>query len=153
MPKIKLLAPINHDGENLEVGTEIVVTEKQAARLIDFNVAELIDAKVNPTPSKTEPADPIASMTKKDCIAELTAAGIEADGKLKAPELQNMVRELRLKQAGGLPENDDDELNPAEMDREELESALTARAIDFDSEDTDEDLRELLIEAIESDNE
>lgn len=152
MPKIKLLAPISHDGKWLLKDAEITVTEEQAARLIDFNVAILLDKNANPSTPKKPPEDPISVMSKKECIAELTEAGVEFDSKAKLGELQDLVRELRSKHKGGLPD-DNDELNPAKMDREELELALTERAIDFNSDDTDDALRDLLIEALESENE
>lgn len=149
MPKIKLLAPISHDNNDFGIGEEIKVTDKQATRLVSLGVAKIIDSS---TSTNEDDADPISQLTKKECMAELEQAGINFDAKLKLAELQSMVRELRLKK---LTEESSDNEKPDEdpnlMSREQLEAELTLRAIEFDGESDDDELRELVIETRKDD--
>jgi len=84
-------------------------------------------------------------MTKAQCQTELTAAGIEFKKNANLAELQKLVNDHResLKQPGA-KRNDDDEYDINLLTREQLESELTARAITFSSEQSDDELRQLL---------
>lgn len=164
---IKLLGPVFHDGIEYKSDTVLTIsetiTEDEAERLIRLGAAEIYTPIVIPetcfTPKKTNDSDipPVTGMTKAQCQAELTAAGIEFKKNANLAELQKLVNDHResLKQVGdngndndGDDDDDDDDekLDINSLTREQLELELTARAIEFSSEQSDDELRQLLID-------
>lgn len=53
MPKVKLLAPHEHDGKPQQTGAEIDLSEVDAAWLINRGVAEMVNTK----PAQSLPTD------------------------------------------------------------------------------------------------
>lgn len=153
---IKLLGPVFHDGIEYKSDKVLTIsetiTESEAERLIRLGAAEIYTPIVIPetcfTPKKTNDSDipPVTGMTKAQCQAELTAAGIEFKKNANLAELQKLVNDHResLKQPGAKGNDDDDEYDINLLTREQLESELTARAITFSSEQSDDELRQLL---------
>lgn len=153
---IKLLGSVFHDGIEYKADTVLTIsetiTESEAERLIRLGAAEIYTPIVIPetcfTPKKIDDSDkvpPVSGMTKAQCQTELTAAGIEFKKNANLAELQKLVNDHResLKQPGA-KRNDDDEYDINLLTREQLESELTARAITFSSEQSDDELRQLL---------
>lgn len=157
---IILLSPVFHDQVEYQVGTVLTIsetiTEHDAERLIQLGAAQYYTSIV--IPENTFPNDsnnsnnipPVTGLTKSQCQAELTAAGIEFKKNANLAELQKLVNDYResLKQSGanGNDDDDDDEIDIALLSRDQLESELTARAIEFRSEQSDDELRQLLID-------
>lgn len=154
---IILLSPVFHDQVEYQVGTVLTIsetiTEHDAERLIQLGAAQYYTSIV--IPENTLPNDsnnsnnipPVTGLTKSQCQAELTAAGVEFKKTANLAELQKLVNDYResLKQSGANG-NDDDEIDITLLSREQLESELTARAIEFRSEQSDDELRQLLID-------
>lgn len=157
---IILLSPVFHDQVEYQVGTVLTIsetiTEHDAERLIQLGAAQYYTSIV--IPENTFPNDsnnsnnsnnipPVTGLTKSQCQAELTAAGVEFKKNANLAELQKLVNDYResLKQSGANG-NDDDEIDITLLSREQLESELTARAIEFRSEQSDDELRQLLID-------
>ena len=163
MPKkyIKLLGPVFHDGIEYQPDTVLTIsetiTESEAERLVKLGAAQYYTPIVIPEtffiPKNTDDSNnipPVTGLTKSQCQAELTAAGIEFKKNANLAELQKLVNDYResLKQSGanGNDDDDDDEIDITLLSREQLESELTARAIEFRSEQSDDELRQLLID-------
>lgn len=154
---IILLSPVFHDQVEYQVGTVLTIsetiTEHDAERLIQLGAAQYYTSIV--IPENTLPNDsnnsnnipPVTGLTKSQCQAELTAAGVEFKKTANLAALQKLVNDYResLKQSGANG-NDDDEIDITLLSREQLESELTARAIEFRSEQSDDELRQLLID-------
>ena len=153
---IKLLGSVFHDGIEYKADTVLTIsetiTESEAERLIRLGAAESYTPIVIPEtgfiPKKKDDSDipPVTGMTKAQCQAELTAAGIEFKKNANLAELQKLVNDHResLKQPGAKRNDDDDKYDINLLTREQLESELTARAITFSSEQPDDELRQLL---------
>lgn len=167
---IKLLGSVFHDGIEYKADTVLTIsetiTESEADRLIRLGAAEIYTPIVIPetcfTPKKTNDSDipPVTGMTKAQCQAELTAAGIGFKKNANLAELQKLVNDHResLKQVGdngndGDDDDDDENLDINSLTREQLELELTARAIEFSSEQSDDELRQLLIDDESNDDE
>lgn len=148
---IKLVGPVFHNNDEYPADTVLAIpeyiTEQEAERLIRLGAAEtcvpFVTENSNNNPTNQNNSNNIllvAEMTKKQCQTELTAAGIVFDKKSNLAELQKLV--LKLREA---IENN----SPADigaLPRGELESELTARAIEFTAEQSDDELRQLLID-------
>lgn len=154
---IKLLGPVFHDGIEYKSDKVLTIsetiTESEAERLIRLGAAEIYTPIVIPetgfipkNPDDSDKIPPVTGMTKAQCQAELTAAGIEFKKNANLAELQKLVNDHResLKQPGANGNDDDDEYDINLLTREQLESELTARAITFSSEQPDDELRQLL---------
>lgn len=166
---IKLLGPVFHDGIEYKADTVLTIsetiTESEAERLIRLGAAEIYTPIVIPetgfipkNPDDSDKIPPVTGMTKAQCQNELTAAGIEFKKNANLAELQKLVNDHResLKQPGanGNDDDDDDEkLDINSLTREQLELELTARAIEFSSEQSDDELRQLLIDDESNDDE
>ncbi|MCX8731180.1 hypothetical protein J3U66_12400 [Gilliamella sp. B2969] len=149
---IKLIGPVFHN--YIEYTTNSIlsipddITESEADRLIKLGAAKYETVTVVFTKSATKSL--INDMTKKQCQEELTAAGIVFDKKLNLAELQKLVSDHRTT-SKITDESDDDEFDINTLTREQLELELTARAIEFTAEQSEDELRQLLIDD-ESDN-
>lgn len=159
---IILLSPVFHDQVEYQVGTVLTIsetiTEHDAERLIQLGAAQYYTSIV--IPENTFPNDsnnsnnipPVTGMTKSQCQTELTAAGIEFKKTANLAELQKLVNVYResLQKTGANGGDDDDgdgeNLDINGLTRDQLESELTARAIEFSSEQSDDELRQLLID-------
>lgn len=158
---IKLIGPVFHDGIEYQSETVLTVsetiTESDAERLVQLGAAQYYTPIVIPEtgfiPKNSDDSDntqPVTGLTKSQCQTELTAAGIEFKKNANLTELQKLVNDYResLKQTGanGHDDNDDGEFDINSLTREQLELELTARAIEFNAEQTDDELRQLLID-------
>lgn len=167
---IKLLGSVFHDGIEYKADTVLTIsetiTESEADRLIRLGAAEIYTPIVIPetgfipkNPDDSDKISPVTGMTKSQCQAELTAAGIEFKKNANLAELQKLVNDHResFKQPddnGNDGDDDDDEkLNINSLTREQLELELTARAIEFSSEQSDDELRQLLVDDESDDDE
>lgn len=163
---IKLLGPVFHDG--IEYKADMVltisetITESEAERLIRLGAAESYTPIFIPEkgflPKKPDDSDkitPVTGMTKAQCQTELAAAGIGFKKNANLAELQKLVNDHResLKQPGNDDDDDDEKLDINSLTREQLELELTARAIEFSSEQSDDELRQLLIDDESNDDE
>ena len=160
---IQLIGPVFHDGIEYKSETVLTIsetiTESDAERLVKLGAAQYYTPIVIPEtgfiPKNSDDSDntqPVTDLTKSQCQTELTAAGIEFKKNSNLTELQKLVNDYResLKQTGanGHDDNDDGdgELDINSLTREQLELELTARAIEFNAEQTDDELRQLLID-------
>ena len=158
---IILLSPVFHDQVEYQVGTVLTIsetiTEHDAERLIQLGAAQYYTPIVIPEtrfiPKNTDNLNnipPVTGMTKSQCQTELTAAGIEFKKTANLAELQKLVNVYResLQKTGANGGGDDDgeNLDINGLTRDQLESELTARAIEFSSEQSDDELRQLLID-------
>ena len=160
---IQLIGPVFHDGIEYKSETVLTIsetiTESDAERLVKLGAAQYYTPIVIPEtgfiPKNSDDSDntqPVTSLTKSQCQTELTAAGIEFKKNANLTELQKLVNDYResLKQTGanGHDDNDDGdgEFDINSLTREQLELELTARAIEFNAEQTDDELRQLLID-------
>ena len=160
---IQLIGPVFHDGIEYKSETVLTIsetiTESEAERLIKLGAAQYYTPIVIPEtgfiPKNSDNSDntrPVTSLTKSQCQTELTAAGIEFKNNSNLTELQKLVNDYResLKQTGANGhddnDNDDGEFDIDSLTREQLELELTARAIEFNAEQTDDELRQLLID-------
>ena len=155
---IKLIGPVFHNNEEYPADTVLAIpeciTEAEADRLIRLGVAEVYASFVteNSNPANQNNSNSVlsvAEMTKSQCAAELTAAGVSFAKGLKIAELQQLVSDYRnslLEKSNGADESDDDDLDINSLSREQLELELTARAIEFTAEQSDDELRQLLID-------
>lgn len=140
---IKLLGPVFHN--DIEYDTNSIlsvpddITESESDRLIKLGAAvhEAVTIVTKTTPVEGQLID---GLTKKQCQTELTAAGIVFDKKSNLAELQKLVLKLREAIENNTP------ADIGALPRGELESELTARAIEFTAEQTDDELRQLLID-------
>lgn len=146
---IKLIGPVFHNNNeypaNAVLAIHKCITEQEANRLIRLGVAEiyvpLVTENSNPTnQNNSNTVLPVAEMTKSQCAAELTAAGIVFNKKSNLAELQKLVLELRE-----AIENSS-HADISALPRSELEKELVARAIEFTAEQSDDELRQLLID-------
>lgn len=158
---IQLIGPVFHDGIEYKSETVLTIsetiTESDAERLVQLGAAQYYTPIVIPEtgfiPKNSDDSDntqPVTGLTKSQCQTELTAAGIEFKKNANLTELQKLVNDYResLKQTGanGNDDNDDGEFDINSLTREQLELELTARAIEFNAEQTDDELRQLLID-------
>ena len=160
---IKLLGPVFHDGIEYQSDTVLTIsetiTESEAERLVKLGAAQYYTPIVIPEtrfiPKNTDNLNnipPVTGMTKSQCQTELTAAGIEFKKTANLAELQKLVNVYResLQKTGANGGDDDDgdgeNLDINGLTRDQLESELTARAIEFSSEQSDDELRQLLID-------
>lgn len=166
---IKLLGPVFHDGIEYKSDTVLTIsetiTESEAERLIRLGAAEIYTPIVIPetsfipkNPDDSDKILPVTGMTKSQCQNELTEAGIEFKKNANLAELQKLVNDHResLKQPGNDDDDDDDDdekLDINSLTREQIELELTARAIEFSSEQSDDELRQLLIDDESNDDE
>jgi hypothetical protein len=143
--KIKLLGIVFHDDHEYPANSVLTIpdqiTETEANRLIQLNAAEYVEFI-----DETEP-----ELTKKQCQEILTAAGIAFDKKMKLAELLELVTNYQK----SLENDSDDEhkIDINKLNRDEIEAELTARAIEFNSEQSDDELRQLLIDDDSTDDE
>lgn len=166
---IKLLGPVFHDGIEYQSDTVLTIsetiTESEAERLIKLGAAKIYTPIFIPetgfipkNPDDSDNIPPVTSMTKAQCQTELTAAGIEFKKNANLAELQKLINDHRelLKQPDANRNNDDDDEEKLDIDsltREQLELELIARAIEFSSEQSDDELRQLLIDDESNDDE
>lgn len=142
---IKLLGIVFHDDHEYPANSVLSIpdqiTEIEANRLIQLNAAEYVEFI-----DKTEP-----ELTKKQCQEILTAAGIEFDKKMKLAALLELVTNYQksLENDSG----DEHKIDINKLNRDEIEAELTARAIEFNSEQSDDELRKLLIDDDSTDDE
>lgn len=160
---IKLIGPVFHNNDEYPADAVLAIpeciTEQEADRLIRLGAAEIcvpfVTENSNPTnQNNSNTVLSVAEMTKSQCTAELTAAGVSFVKGLKIAELQKLVSDYRnslLEKSNVADESDDDEFDINTLTREQLELELTARAIEFTAEQSDDELRQLLIDD-ESDN-
>lgn len=156
---IKLIGPVFHDGIEYKSETVLTIsetiTESDAERLVRLGAAQYYTSIVIPEtgfiPKNSDNSDntqPVTSLTKSQCQTELTAAGIEFKKTANLAELQKLVNDYResLQKTGANGDDDGENLDINGLTRDQLESELTARAIEFRSEQTDDELRQLLID-------
>ena len=156
---IQLIGPVFHDGIEYKSETVLTIsetiTESDAERLVKLGAAQYYTPIVIPEtgfiPKNSDNSDntrPVTSLTKSQCQTELTAAGIEFKKNANLTELQKLVNDYRglLKQTGDNGHDGDGKLDINSLTREQLELELTARAIEFNAEQTDDELRQLLID-------
>ena len=156
---IQLIGPVFHDGIEYKSETVLTISEtitkSDAERLVKLGAAQYYTPIVIPEtgfiPKNSDNSDntqPVTSLTKSQCQTELTAAGIEFKKNANLTELQKLVNDYResLKQTGDNGHDGDGELDINSLTREQLELELTARAIEFNAEQTDAELRQLLID-------
>ncbi|MFQ1042842.1 hypothetical protein [Gilliamella sp. CG16] len=140
---IKLIGPVFHNNDEYPADTVLAIpeyiTEQEAERLIRLGAAEtcvpFVTENSNNNPTNQNNSNNIllvAEMTKKACQTELTAAGIVFDKKSNLAELQKLVLKLRETIENNTP------ADISALPRGELESELTARAIEFTAEQDDE---------------
>ena len=155
---IILLSPVFHDQVEYQVGTVLTIsetiTEHDAERLIQLGAAQYYTSIVIPENTFSNDSNnsnnipPVTGMTKSQCQTELTAAGIEFKKTANLAELQKLVNVYResLQKTGANGDDDGENLDINGLTRDQLESELTARAIEFSSEQSDDELRQLLID-------
>lgn len=159
---IQLLSPVFHNLVDYPAGTILAISENinehDAERLIQLGAAQYYDQiaitenqRVLKNTDDSNGITPVTEMTKSQCQTELTAAGVVFKKTDNLATLQQLVNEHResLKKHGanGNDDNDDDDdgIDISSLSREQLELELTARTIPFNSEQSDDELRQLLI--------
>ena len=165
---IQLLSPVFHNLVEYPAGTILAISdnldEHDAERLIQLGAAQYYDQiaitenqRVLKNTDDSNGITPVTEMTKSQCQTELTAAGVVFKKTDNLATLQQLVNEHResLKKHGanGNDDNDDDGIDILSLSREQLELELTARAIPFNSEQSDDELRQLLINYESDDDE
>ena len=157
---IQLLSPVFHNLVEYPAGTILAISENlnehDAERLIQLGAAQYYDQiaitenqRVLKNTDDSNGITPVTEMTKSQCQTELTAAGVVFKKTDNLATLQQLVNEHResLKKHGanGNDDDDDDGIDISSLSREQLELELTARTIPFNSEQSDDELRQLLI--------
>jgi len=161
---IQLLSPVFHNLVEYPAGTILAISENlnehDAERLIQLGAAQYYDQiaitenqRVLKNTDDSNGITPVTEMTKSQCQTELTAAGVVFKKTDNLATLQQLVNEHResLKKHGVNDDNDDydddddDGIDISSLSREQLELELTARTIPFNSEQSDDELRQLLI--------
>lgn len=156
---IKLIGPVFHNKKEYTADAVLAIpqciTELEADRLIRLGIAEICVPFIteNATNQNNSNKTSVAEMIKLDCQNELTKAGVQFDKKASRAELQKLVFEHRKSLEEQVEQSDDtyDDIDINLLTRDELETELTARAIEFTAEQSDDELRQLLIDD-ESDN-
>lgn len=159
---IQLLSPVFHNLVEYPAGTILAISENlnehDAERLIQLGAAQYYDQiaitenqRVLKNTDDSNGITPVTEMTKSQCQTELTAAGVVFKKTDNLATLQQLVNEHResLKKHGANDDDDDydddDGIDISSLSREQLELELTARTIPFNSEQSDDELRQLLI--------
>lgn len=157
---IQLLSPVFHNLVEYPAGTILAISENlnehDAERLIQLGAAQYYDQiaitenqRVLKNTDDSNGITPVTEMTKSQCQTELTAEGVVFKKTDNLATLQQLVNEHResLKKHGanGNDDDDDDGIDISSLSREQLELELTARTIPFNSEQSDDELRQLLI--------
>ena len=165
---IQLLSPVFHNLVEYPAGTILAISENlnehDAERLIQLGAAQYYDQiaitenqRVLKNTDDSNGITPVTEMTKSQCQTELTAAGVVFKKTDNLATLQQLVNEHResLKKHGANGNDDDDDdddndddddgIDISSLSREQLELELTARTIPFNSEQSDDELRQLLI--------
>lgn len=165
---IKLLGPVFHNNKEYNAEAILIIpeniTEEEAERLIKFKTAEYftpIVIKTNTAETGKQPPVnsnkdiPPSEMNKAQCQEELENLGIKYSKKATLGELQQLISDHRDSLQQKLEDKEEGEKGGGEgegeegkdinsMTREKLESELTVRAISFNSDQSDDDLRKLL---------
>lgn len=162
---IKLLGPVFHNNKEYNAEAILIIpeniTEEEAERLIKFKTAEYftpIVIKTNTAETGKQPPVnsnkdiPPSEMNKAQCQEELENLGIKYSKKATLGELQQLISDQRDSLQQKLEDKEEGEKGGEgeegkdinSMTREQLESELTVRAISFNSDQSDDDLRKLL---------
>lgn len=158
---IKLLGPVFHNNKEYNAEAILIIpeniTEEEAERLIKFKAAEYftpIVIKTNTAETGKQPPVnsnkdiPPSEMNKAQCQEELENLGIKYSKKATLGELQQLISDHRDSLQQKLEDKEEGEGEEGKdinsMTREQLESELTVRAIPFNADQSDDDLRKLL---------
>jgi len=158
---IKLLGPVFHNNKEYNAEALLIIpeniTEEEAERLIKFKAAEYftpIVIKTNTAETGKQPPVnsnkdiPPSEMNKAQCQEELENLGIKYSKKATLGELQQLISDHRDSLQQKLEDKEEGEGEEGKdinsMTREQLESELTVRAIPFNADQSDDDLRKLL---------